>query len=114
MGIEVRMTLMGLLVGNQIAIIVDGQEVPTLRDILPTTPGLRVLFVGKTPAPCSVEAGHYFQGHHGSMFWNKLREYGRFEPTTEFEDDSLLWHGYGLTDIVKAPHGFEEEPSDQE
>jgi uracil-DNA glycosylase len=68
----------GLLKGNQTYISVEEQEILTLRDILPMpgAPGLRVLFVAKTPAPTSVEAGHYFQGQHGTNFWNRLRTYG--------------------------------------
>jgi len=102
------------LKGNQTTVFSKGQELRTLRDILPVTPGLHVLFVAKTPAPRSVEAGHYFQGRHGTSFWNKLKTNGLLAPTTEFEDDSLLEHGYGLTDIVKVPHAYREEPSDQE
>jgi TDG/mug DNA glycosylase family protein len=113
-GIEVRMAHMRPLVGNQITIFVEGQEILTLQDILPATLGIRVLFVGKTPAPCSVEAGHYFQGKQGATFWSILKKRGLLAPTTEFEDDSLLGHGYGLTDIVKVPHAFGVEPSDQE
>ena len=48
------------------------------------------------------------------MFWNRLRECGLLIPTTEFEDDSLLDHGYGLTDLVKVPRGYGDEPSDAE
>jgi G:T/U-mismatch repair DNA glycosylase len=70
-----------------------------------------VLFVGKTPAPDSVQIGHYFQGRQGRLFWKLLKEYGIFEPTTEFEDDSLLSYRYGLTDIAKVPRPFGEEPS---
>jgi uracil-DNA glycosylase len=99
---------------NSIDITVDGRSVRTLRDILPEKPGLQVLFVAKTPAPQSVKAGHYFQGRQGQMFWNLLREYGVLTPTTEFQDDSLLDHEYGLTDIVKVPRAFGNEPSDAE
>lgn len=95
-------------------IVVDGQQVRTLRDILPEKPGLSVLFVAKTPAPVSVNAGHYFQGKQGSAFWNRLRDYGLLKPTTAFEDDSLLAHRFGLTDIVKVPRGYGNEPSDDE
>jgi G:T/U-mismatch repair DNA glycosylase len=86
----------------------------TLRDILPAFPGLRALFVAKTPAPSSVGVGHYFQGRQGKSFWSSLRKYGLLERTTGFEDDLLLEHGYGLTDIVKVPRAFGEEPSLQE
>ena len=61
--------------GNSITILVEGREVRTLRDILPASPGLHVLFVAKTPAPASVEEGHYFQGKQGRMFWNRLKNY---------------------------------------
>ena len=73
-----------------------------------------MLFVAKVPTPRSVNAGHYFQGRQGQMFWNRLREYGLLIPTTEFEDDSLLDHGYGLTDIVKVPRDYDDEPSNAE
>jgi mismatch-specific thymine-DNA glycosylase len=108
------MTFMRRLVGNQKTIIVEGREILTLRDILPATPGLRVLFVAKTPARVSVEAGHYFQGKQGAMFWKRLNDYGLLKPTTRFEDDSLVGHGYGLTDIAKIPRAYGEEPSKQE
>jgi hypothetical protein len=97
--------------GNQAYISVDGQGILTLRDILPTVAGLRALFVAKTPAPASVEAGHYFQGRQGKSFWSGLKKYGLLKRTTGFEDDLLLEHGYGLTDIVKVPHPFGTEPS---
>lgn len=96
---------------NTITLTVNGTKFRTLRDILPATPGLRALFVGKVPIPESVAAGHYFQGFHGKMFWNRLREYGLLNPTTPYEDDSLLAHGYGLTDIVKVPRPYKKEPS---
>lgn len=114
MRIEARMALMQPLKGNQTYISVEGQKILTLRDILPATPGLLALFVAKTPAPPSVEAGHYFQGRHGTSFWSSLKKYGLLKPTTGFEDDLLLEHGYGLTDIVKVPRAFGKEPSDQE
>jgi hypothetical protein len=49
------------------------------------------------------------------MFWNRLREYRLLEvPTGTFEDDALLAHGYGLTDIAKTPRDYGEEPSTAE
>lgn len=48
------------------------------------------------------------------MFWRRLREYGLLEPRTEFEDDSLLEHGFGMTDIVKVPGSYGNEPSADE
>lgn len=105
---------MSLPEGNSITVLVEGQEVRTLRDILPIAPGVRMLFVAKTPARASVKKGHYFQGAQGRIFWNRLKEYGLLRPMTEFEDDSLLDHGYGLTDIAKTPHPYGEEPSPTE
>lgn len=96
---------------NSITLLVDHQEVVTLRDLLPETAGLRVLFVAKTPTPASVEAGHYFQGRQGKMFWNRLKNAGLLTPSTPFEDDSLLSHGYGLVDLAKIPREHGQEPS---
>jgi mismatch-specific thymine-DNA glycosylase len=96
---------------NTTTIVIGDRKVTTLRDILPEEPGLRVLFVAKTPAPTSVEVGHYFQGKQGKMFWNRLKEYKLLDVTSEWEDDSLLGHGYGITDIVKVPRGYGDEPT---
>jgi len=96
---------------NVISILVDQREVLTLRDILPETAGLRVLFVAKAPTPASVQTGHYFQGRQGKMFWNRLKNAGLLAPTTSFEDDSLLSHGYGLIDLSKVPRQYGEEPT---
>jgi len=74
-----------------------------------------MLIIAKTPAHASVEAGHYFQGRQGRMFWNRLREFDVLAvPPATHEDDVLLAHGYGLTDIVKAPRDYGNEPSDDE
>ena len=54
----------------------DGQAVTTLADIVPARGPLRVLFIGKTPSPASVEAGHYFQGRMGKGLWKRLGEGG--------------------------------------
>lgn len=97
--------------GNAVTLVTEGQDVRTLRDLLPETPGLRVLFIAKTPAPESVEIGHYFQGKQGRSFWRMLKEYGLLRPTTDFEDDSFLDHEYGITDIAKIPRPFGQEPS---
>jgi len=101
---------------HKIKIYINGKKVETLEDIFPNKPGLKILFIGKTPAPVSVKKGHYFQGRHGRMFWNKLREYQilKIPEDAEFEDDYLLPNGFGITDICKKPKGFMEEPSDEE
>ena len=49
------------------------------------------------------------------MFWNKLVENGILSVTPNtFEDENLLYHGYGITDIVKEPREFGNEPTRQE
>ena len=53
---------------------IDGSSVTTLADIVPPRGPLRVLFVGKTPSPASVEVGHYFMGRMGKGLWKRLDE----------------------------------------
>ena len=96
---------------HKTTIMIDGIAVETLADILPSNPGLKVLFVGKTPVPLSVAKGHYHQGGFGQSFWKQLQDYDILTATSEFEDDSLLHHGFGMTDVVKKPHAFRKEPS---
>ncbi len=97
-------------------ILIEGQPVTTLKDILPEIgKPLDILFIAKTPALGSVEVGHYFQGRQGAAFWNKLKNYGilKIRPNT-FEDENLLENNFGLTDIVKVPRNYGNEPSDDE
>lgn len=93
-----------------------GQRFETLRDILPDNSGkLEILFIAKTPATKSVAAGHYFQGRQGQMFWNRLKEYGILGTKSgTFEDENLIDNKFGLTDIVKKPRDFGDEPSERE
>jgi G:T/U-mismatch repair DNA glycosylase len=104
-----------LSVSHQVTIRVGGRDVVTLGDILPAEGPMKMLMIAKTPALASVDAGHYFQGRQGRMFWNRLSDHGLLNvlPPT-FEDDALLDHGYGLTDIVKVPRDYGNEPSDDE
>ncbi len=51
-----------------------GEQVTTLADLL--RPGLRAVCVGINPSPVSVEAGHYYQGRLGQVFFARLREAG--------------------------------------
>jgi mismatch-specific thymine-DNA glycosylase len=91
------------------------QETEILPDIFPRKESIKILFIAKTPAPISVRAGHYFQGLQGKMFWGKLIEYGLLKvPKGEFEDTQLEKHGYGITDIVKEPREYGDEPSENE
>lgn len=48
------------------------------------------------------------------MFWNRLMEYGILIKETEYEDESLLSQGLGITDIVKVPRSYGNEPSEAE
>lgn len=96
-------------------ITVDGRQHETLADILPVSGNLEILFIAKTPATVSVEAGHYFQGKQGTMFWNRLSEYNILKVANgKFADECLLTNKYGITDIVKVPRDYGNEPSDEE
>lgn len=99
----------------KIKIKVDNVEHFTLADILPENGNLDILFIAKTPAPISVEAGHYFQGKQGTMLWNRLSDYNILKvPYGDFADNHLLNNNYGITDIVKVPRNYGNEPSDDE
>ena len=90
---------------------VDGRGLPTLADILPERGTLRALFIGKTPSPASVEAGHYFEGRMGKGLWLRLDEAGILSAAPDgFADDALLDAGFGVTDLCKVPRPFGEEP----
>lgn len=54
---------------------VGRRRVETLVGRMSASGAVKMLIIAKTPAPVSVEAGHYFQGRQGKMFWGKLREY---------------------------------------
>jgi mismatch-specific thymine-DNA glycosylase len=97
-------------------ITVNEESYETLSDILPDKVNqLDILFIAKVPTKKSVCVGHYFQGSQGKGFWNKLQRYNilKVEPNT-FEDENLIDNNYGLTDIVKIPRDFSNEPSDIE
>ncbi len=99
----------------RIELPLDGRLVPTLADILPERGPLRMLIVGKTPSPASVETGHYFQGRMGRGLWKRLDEAEVLRPVPGlFPDELLLEQGFGLTDICKLPRPFGEEPSEEE
>ena len=90
---------------------VGGELVPTLADILPEPGELRALFLGKTPSPASVAAGHYFEGRMGRGLWKRLGDAGILKaPAGGYADDALLRAGFGVTDICKAPRPFGVEP----
>ena len=100
----------------KIVLKTNGEEFETLADILPNkSEFLHVLFIAKTPVPISVEIGHYFQGRQGKMFWNKLQDYDIFHVKDgTYEDENLLDHNFGITDIVKKSRQFGNEPTPNE
>lgn len=103
------------LLGNQQYILCGDKQILTLRDIMPENGPMKMLIIAKTSAPTSVSKGHYFQGQQGKMFWNMLKKYNLLRiPPNQFEDDFLLSHGYGITDIVKVPHNYGDEPTSAE
>ena len=106
----------------RIQIEYEGKLITTLRDILPDKlMCLRMLIIGKRPALVSVEKRYYLQGRQGKMFWKYLSEYGLLNVTVgkyaneeKYEDEELLNHGFGITDIVKVPGEAGTEPSNAE
>jgi TDG/mug DNA glycosylase family protein len=91
----------------------DGRDVRTLVDLPPLRDHL--LFVGLSPSPESVEAGHYQQGTLGRTFWRRLMLATLLPPGTTVEDadDALVAVGHGITDLSKAPASG-DDPSDAE
>ena len=66
-------------------------------------PGLRLLVVGINPSLRSAEVGHHF-ARPGNRFWPALHDAGltprRLRPE---EDQELLEHGIGVTNLVERP-----------
>ena len=88
---------------HRTTIVVDGQAVETLADLPPLRD--RLLFVGLNPSPVSVEAGHYFRGRLGQLFWRRLMTAAILATDTEIAtaDDALVAAGHGVTDLLKLP-----------
>jgi TDG/mug DNA glycosylase family protein len=88
---------------HRATLVIDGKPVETLADLPPLRD--RLLFVGLNPSPVSVNAGHYFQGRLGRMFWERLMVAQILPRDTEIEtaDDALVTAGHGLTDLLKVP-----------
>jgi TDG/mug DNA glycosylase family protein len=93
---------------HRTTILVDGSATETLADLPPLRD--RLLFVGLNPSPVSVEAGHYFQGRLGQLFWRRLIAADILPEGTPIEtaDDMLLAAGHGLTDLHKVPSPRDE------
>ena len=88
---------------HRTTIAVNGVSVETLADLPPLRD--RLLFVGLNPSPVSVEAGHYFQGRLGQLFWRRLITAEILPADTQIAsaDDTLAEAGHGLTDLLKVP-----------
>lgn len=101
---------------NAVKVKDGNKEYWTLDDILPNGgKSLDVLIIGKVPAPTSVKAGHYYQGSQGQFFWKKLKEYGLLNIGAHiYEDNALLGNNWGITDVVKEPNEFSDEPTAEE
>lgn len=80
----------------------SGRKVATLKELL--RPGLKAVFVGLNPSCISAKSGHYYQGRHGRLFWNRLSRY-RITPQLRrgAEDDAAFEYGYGFADLVRRP-----------
>jgi len=93
---------------HRTTILADGSTVETLAD-LPPLRG-RLLFVGLNPSPVSVEAGHYFQGRLGQLFWRRLMTAAILPADTPIAsaDDALVAAGHGVTDLLKIPSPRDE------
>jgi double-stranded uracil-DNA glycosylase len=79
-----------------------GQRVQTLEDLL--RPALSIVCVGINPSLVSVEAGHYYQGRLGKLFFSRLRRVAVLPAVLDgYEDDALYAKGVGFTDLVKRP-----------
>jgi TDG/mug DNA glycosylase family protein len=93
---------------HRMTIVRGGTSIETLADLPPLRDGL--LFVGLNPSPVSVEAGHYFQGRLGRMFWQRLITAEILPAGTDIDtaDDALVAAGHGVTDLLKLPSARDE------
>ena len=77
------------------------EEFVTLPDYLQE--GLAIVFVGLNPSEYSVKVGRYFANPR-NRFWAALNGSGLLDRQVTLEDDdSLVDHGIGFTDVVKRP-----------
>ena len=70
----------------------------TVEDVI--APDLRVLFCGINPGLYTAAVGHHF-ARPGNRFWKALHA-GGFTPRvlSPWEEDELLRHGCGITNVV--------------
>jgi double-stranded uracil-DNA glycosylase len=91
--------------GDVNLLMADRQASPSpalhLPDKIPTE--VHTLFVGINPAVRSAEVGHYY-AHPTNMFWKLITASGISPvPVTARDDDLLVKHGFGFTDVAKRP-----------
>lgn len=84
----------------------------TLPDVI--GPELDILFVGINPSLYSVVVRHHF-ARPGNRFWPALHRSGLIpRPLTPQEDDQLVAHGLGLTNIARRATARADEVSAEE
>jgi double-stranded uracil-DNA glycosylase len=88
---------------HHVTLTIDGVPTRTLADLPPLRD--RLLFVGLSPSPESVAAGHYLQGRLGRTFWRRLMLATVLPAGTPIAtaDDALIAEGHGMTDLHKRP-----------
>ncbi len=70
----------------------------TVPDVI--APGLKVLFCGINPGLYTAAVGHHF-ARPGNRFWPALHRAGFTQrQLSPFEEDELLNHGFGITNLV--------------
>jgi TDG/mug DNA glycosylase family protein len=83
-----------------------------LRDVI--APGLDVLFCGINPSLVSAERGHHF-ARPGNRFWPAIHRAGLTPRLLKpEEDEQLLDHGLGVTNVVDRPTRTAAELSTEE
>jgi double-stranded uracil-DNA glycosylase len=84
----------------------------TISDVI--APNLKVLFCGINPGLWSGATGHHF-AKPGNRFWKVLHLSGFSERLlSPHEEDELLNHGYGITNIVGRTSARADELSNEE
>ena len=84
----------------------------TVPDVV--APGLRVLFCGINPGLYSGATGHHF-ARPGNRFWRALHEAGFTDRLlSPFEEQELLRHRLGVTNLAARTTAAADELSDEE
>jgi TDG/mug DNA glycosylase family protein len=84
----------------------------TLPDVI--APDLKVLFCGINPGLYTAAIGHHF-GRPGNRFWPALFTGGFTERLlSPYEEQELLRHGYGITNIVARASARADELTEEE